>query len=395
MKNDRRGSKVLIPILMVGTFAILSTEMSAVGILPTIADRFGLSITEAGVTVSLFAAVVMVSALITPLIASRFERKRMMLLVLAVFVAGNVCAAFASDFATFLVARTVPAVVHPIYCSLALTVAAEVAAEGEVSRNVSKVIMGVSSGMILGTPIVTFMAGSISFEAAMLFLAAVCLVVLLATVAFMTPRRSAHAVSYAGQVGILKRPAVVVSLIATMLFSAGVYGVYSYISEILESFTGIDPSMLSAVLLVFGLMSLGGNYIAGRLLSKGSTAYRLAVVSPIVLALVYVLVFSVGNMVVPMLLIILVWGMANGIANNIQQFLIVSVGQDAPEFSNGLFLSLGNMGITIGISVCGAIMGSQVVDSVYGGWAFLALALVMILVRQALISRAGGNPTVG
>lgn len=391
MVSDGKSSRAVIPILMAGTFAILSTEMSAVGILPEIADRFGLSITEAGITVSLFAAAVMVSALVTPLIASRFERKRMMLLVLAVFVAGNVGAAFAPDFPTFLVARTIPAVVHPIYCSLALTVAAEVATEGDATRNVSKVIMGVSSGMILGTPIVTFVAGSVSFEAAMLFLATVCLAVLVATAVFMVPMRSANPVSYAGQVSILRRPVVAVSMIAIMSLSAGVYGVYSYISEILETYTGMDPSMLSAVLLVFGVMSLAGNYLAGRMLSRDSTAYKLAIASPVLIALVYVLVFSVGNMLVPMMLIVLVWGVVNGIANNIQQFLIVSVGQDAPEFSNGLFLSLGNMGITIGTSVCGVLMGAQVVNTVYGGWAFLALSLVTILVRQVLLSRASGG----
>ena len=69
------SSKFLIPVLMVGTFGVLSTEMSAVGVLPAIADRFNLEITEAGLTISLFAMVVMISALVTPLLTSRFERK--------------------------------------------------------------------------------------------------------------------------------------------------------------------------------------------------------------------------------------------------------------------------------------------------------------------------------
>lgn len=343
---------------MVGTFAILSTEMSAVGILPAIADRFGLTTSEAGITVSLFAAVVMISALVTPLFASRFERKRMMMLVLAVFTVGNVCAAFAPDFGTFLASRTIPAIFHPIYCSLALTVAAEVAREGEASKNVSKVIMGVSSGMILGAPIVTFLAEAVSFEASMLFLAAVCAVVLVATAAFMPAMRSPTTVSYRSQLGVLRRPLMIVSLAAIMILTAGAYGVYSYISEILESYTSVPAASVSAVLLVFGVMSLVGNLVAGRLLAHRRTARMLAIGGPLLLAIVYVLVFSVGDLLVPMMLVVLVWGAVSGMANNLQQNLVVSAGRDAPEFSNGLYLSLSNMGVTVGTSVCGVIMGS-------------------------------------
>lgn len=353
-----KDSRLLIPVLMVGTFAILSTEMSAVGILPAIADRFGLTTSEAGITVSLFAAVVMISALVTPLFASRFERKRMMILVLAVFTVGNVCAAFAPDFGTFLASRTIPAIFHPIYCSLALTVAAEVAREGEASKNVSKVIMGVSSGMILGAPIVTFLAEAVSFEASMLFLAAVCAVVLVATAAFMPAMRSPTTVSYRSQLGVLRRPLMIVSLAAIMTLTAGAYGVYSYISEILESYTGVPAASVSAVLLVFGVMSLVGNLVAGRLLAHRRTARMLAIGGPLLLAIVYVLVFSVGDLLVPMMLVVLVWGAVSGMANNLQQNLVVSAGRDAPEFSNGLYLSLSNMGVTVGTSVCGVIMGS-------------------------------------
>ena len=95
-----------------------------------------------------------------------------------------------------------------------------------------------------------------------------------------------------------------------MLPTAAAYGVYSYISEFLEIVTGVLTAYLRAVLLVFGIMSIMGNIVAGRQLD--GDAYRPAILCPLIMGIVYVLLFSVGNMFVPMMLIILVWGFANG-----------------------------------------------------------------------------------
>ncbi len=47
-----------------------------------------------------------------------------MLLVLSVFVLGNLISVFTDNFAVMLLARVVPAIFHPVYCSLAFSVAA-------------------------------------------------------------------------------------------------------------------------------------------------------------------------------------------------------------------------------------------------------------------------------
>jgi len=65
-------------------------------------------------------------------------------------------------------------------------------------------------------------------------------------------------------------------------------------------------------------------------------------------------------------------GLVVALANNISQFWITSAAPEAPEFSNGLFLASGNLGVTTGTSVAGLIisgMGTQYV--VLGGFLFL------------------------
>ncbi len=64
----------------------------------------------------------------------------------------------------------------------------------------------------------------------------------------------------------------------------------------------------------------------------------------------------------------MLWGILFAIGNNVGQYWITSSAPEAPDFTNGLFLSCGNLGITIGTAVGGLFisgMGAQYV--VLGG----------------------------
>src|ERR1700726_2685860 len=89
---------LLIFILTIGVFGILNTEMGVIGILPLIADQFHVSISKAGLLVSLFALAVAISGTTMPLLFSGINRKKVMLLVLGIFVLSNIISMFASNF---------------------------------------------------------------------------------------------------------------------------------------------------------------------------------------------------------------------------------------------------------------------------------------------------------
>jgi len=56
-----KKNNLLVFILTVGVFGILNTEMGMIGVLPYMAERFQVSISQAGLLVSLFALVVAIS----------------------------------------------------------------------------------------------------------------------------------------------------------------------------------------------------------------------------------------------------------------------------------------------------------------------------------------------
>ncbi|WP_321999232.1 MFS transporter, partial [Priestia megaterium] len=376
-----KRNNLLIFILTIGVFGILTTEMGVVGILPLIADHYHISVSQAGLLVSLFALAVAISGPILPLLFSGINRKKVMLLVLAIFILGNIVSMFASNFTLLLIARVVPAFFHPIYCSLALTVAATSVSREEAPKAVSKVILGVTAGMILGVPITNYIASATSLEIAMLFFAIVNALAFIATLVFIPSMPVKERLSYGSQVSVLKRPLIWLAILTVIFIGSATSSVNTFITEYLETVTNISGNILTLALFILGLASLIGNLVGGRLLTRN--AMKTAITFPILLGIVHLLSLFTGTSTGPMMLTILVWGFLFAIGNNVSQYWITSAAPEAPDFANGLFLSFSNLGITIGTAVGGLFvsgMGAQYI--VLGGLLFLILSLVSILIRK-------------
>ncbi len=382
-----KKSNLLIFILTIGVFGILNTEMGVIGILPAIAEHFHVSISNAGWLVSLFALVVAISGPTMPLLFSCINRKKVMLLVLGVFVLGNIVSIFTSNFTILLIARIIPAIFHPIYCSLAFTVAAASVSKEEAPKAISKVFIGVSAGMVVGVPIASFLASAVSFEMAMAFFAIVNAIVFIATLLFVPSIPVKERLSSGAQLSVLKKSITWLSIMTVILLNSAVFGVYSYFAEYLKTVTNMSSNTISLMLFIFGGANIIGNIVAGRLLTKNANKFVASF--PFVLGITYILLFSFGQFTFPMAFITLIWGILGGIGGNINQYWIISAAPEAPDFANGLFLSACNIGTTIGAAVGGLFiseMGTHYVVLV--GILSLILSLVTILLRNYKYSPA-------
>lgn len=370
----------ILLILALGVFSIINTEMGVIGILPLIATYYQIDITTAGLLVSLFALAVSISGPTMPLLFSGVDRKKAMLLVLGMFMVCNIISAFAADFTTVLIARVLPAFFHPIYCSLAFTVAAASVSAEEAPKAVSKVLMGVSAGMVIGVPIVSFIASVTSLQTAMLSFAAVSAMALAATAWFIPSMPVKERLSYGAQLRVLKEP-VVWNSIATVIFLNGaIYGVYSYFAAYLQEITQLSVQVVSAILLIYGLANILGNFIGGKLLSSHPIQSVLSF--PFALGLIYIALFFSGQFAWLMAGLTLLWGILAGVGGNINQYWLVSAAPKAPEFANGLFLASTNLGTAVSTAMCGMLiagMGMQYVA--FGGLVFSFCSIVTILVR--------------
>lgn len=368
----------LIFILTLGVFSIINTEMGVIGILPLVAERYAVSISEAGLLVSLFALAVAVSGPVLPLLFSRFNRKHIMVLVLGLFTVCNLVSAFAESFTLLLVARVLPAFLHPVYVSLAFSVAAASVKPEQAPQAVARVLVGVSAGMVLGVPVISYLAGVTSLQTAMLAFAVVNAVALAATLFVIPSLPVEQRLSYGSQLGVLKEGRVWLALGAVIFLNGAVFGVFSYLAEFLGQITGLSTALVSTALFIYGLANILGNLVGGRLLSWN--AVRFARFFPLVLMALYVLVQQLQTLAWPMLVLIFIWGVTAGAGVNLQQYLITQAASEAPDFANGLFLVGANIGTSAGAYICGLLIAGMGLPSLtMGGMLFIVLSMLTIL----------------
>lgn len=378
------NGRLLVPILTIGVFGILNTEMGVVGLIPYVAERFGVTVPDAGLLVSMFALIVAVAGPTMPLAFSRMNRKAVMLLVLGVFTVCNAVAVLAPSFEVLLAARVVPAAFHPLYVSMAMAVAQQTGdTAAERARNSARVFVGVSAGMVVGAPVAGLLASAVSFPVAMAFFAAVCAAALVMTAVFVPSMPVEHPMGYGSQLSILKKPVVVASLLAAALVNAAMFGFYSYLSDFLGAAAGLPAAAVSGLLFVYGLANIVGNTVAGRTLGYNARATMLA--GPVILAVLYGALFALVGTAPAVGVLLIALGVTVGAANTCDQYMVSRSAPEAPDFANGLFLTATNLGTTVGASVCGALISwGGAGSSVLGTLPLLAAGLALTVVRLRL-----------
>lgn len=371
---------LLVFILTAGVFGIINTEMGVIGILPLIAEHFHVTVPEAGWTVSIFALVVAISAPIMPLLFSNINRKKVMLLALGVFTLSNIISMLTSNFTLLLIARALPAFLHPVYVSMAFTVAAASVSKEKAPKAVAKVFIGVSAGMVLGVPVTSYIASEVSFTMGMMFFTVVNALVFMATLLFVPSMPVKEKLSYGAQLNVLKKKIIWYSIMAVTLINGALFGFFSYMSDYLRTVTEVSYSVISILLMIYGLANIIGNVIAGKQLA--TNPIRSMIFIPFALFTFYICIFILGEWLAAMTVIILILGVLAGYGQNTMQYMITEAAPEAPDFANGLFLLSANLGTTVGAAACGAfITFFDTRYSVIGSLLFLAVSIVFVVLR--------------
>ena len=384
MQTKTISESLLITILTLGVFGIINTEMGVVGIIPQIAERFDVTVSTAGLCVSVFALVVSVAAPVLPLLFSGINRRTMMLAALILFVASNILSMVTDSFAVLLAARALPAFLHPVYVAMAFTLAAA-ATKDEPSRGIARVFVGVSAGMVLGVPMTTFVTTNWSYEAAMGIFAVINTVVLVATF-FLVPDMPAKQHNPGHQLRVLKKPSLWLGVTAFTCINGAMFGFFSFMSDYLHKVSAFSFDAVSSVLLAYGIANIVGNMLVGRVFGHYKKFFTQA--GPAVMLMLYVLLylFSASSIATAALVVLL--GICAGFINISGQYMISSAAREAPDFSNGLFLTAANFGTAMGTMLCGIFISLQGTRAALFATCILLLASLVFTHTRTTIGSA-------
>src|SRR5690606_26334018 len=152
--------------LVVGGFAIGTTEFVTMGLLPEIASGVGVSIPAAGHTISAYAVGVVVGTPVAAVLGARLPRRGLALALMLVFALGNAASALAGSYETLALARFVAGLPHGAYFGVASRLVAALAAPGQRGRAVSRVMLGIPIANMIGVPAATWLGQLVGWRSA-------------------------------------------------------------------------------------------------------------------------------------------------------------------------------------------------------------------------------------
>lgn len=276
--------------LAFGTFGLGIAEFAMMGILGSVAESLQITITQAGHLISVYALGVCMGAPAL-LLVRKYPLKRILLLLAAIILTGNLFAAVAPDYRTLLIARIISGLPHGAYFGVASIVAQHLVRPGKDAQAVSMMMAGMTVATVLGVPLGTVLSTGISWRLTFLLVALWGLVALLG-ICFWIPRlKSLPDSGFKGQFRFLKSPAPWLIIGGTLLGEGGVYCWYSYIEPLLTQVSAFPSSSLTWLMVIAGLGMVAGNLLGGRLADRFKAGMVAAVVQSCMVATLLLIFF--------------------------------------------------------------------------------------------------------
>lgn len=366
-----------------GFIAVITTEFGVIGILPQIAEHYKISIDKAGYLLSAFALIIALTGPFMTLLTSGFDRRKVMLTAIAIFLVTGIVSSLSPPFWLLMLVRILPAFLQPVYIATALSVAISKVDKKHENQMMSIVFSGVAIAMVTTVPFATWLSGISSWESSFMVQTIVSLIALVIIYFSLPSLPVKEKKSHSSQLKILAQPTFIVSTAMNFFMITAWFSTYSYFADYLNKAKGMDTTMVSYLLFVFGIIGVFANWIAGKMLSKNitnTTAFFLTgtLIMPVLLY------FSGSNLIANMV-VIGIWGFLYSPSFlNASTYMISSVPQSM-EFANSLATSFGNLGVTLGTTLGGwMIMTRGVEYNPWIGFIFGLLAFLMIAVRKLL-----------
>ncbi|MCJ7936159.1 MAG: MFS transporter [Chryseobacterium sp.] len=363
-----------------GFIAVITTEFGVIGILPQIAKHYHIGIDKAGYLLSVFALVIALTGPFMTLLTSGFDRKKIMITAIFMFLITGIVSSCSPPFWLLLLVRILPAFLQPVYIATALSVAISRADDRRKNELMSIVFNGVAIAMVTTVPFATWVAGLGSWENSFMIQTGVSLIALITIHFLLPPMPVKEKKTYGSQIIILKHPPFILSTLTNFFMITAWFSTYSFFADYLNKAKGMDTSMVSYMLFLFGIIGILANSIAGKMLNKnvaGTTAFFLSgtILVPILLSI------SDGNLLATVT-VIGIWGFLYSPSFLNASTYMISSAPDSLEFANSLATSFGNLGVTLGTTIGGwVIMTKGAEYTPWIGFGFGLLAFLMMILK--------------
>ncbi|CDG19726.1 conserved membrane protein of unknown function [Xenorhabdus poinarii G6] len=352
IKNPEMSFRIWLAlfILSISTFTIVTTELAPIGLLTPIADGLHTSESSIGMTVSLYAWVGALSALFASLFLGHLSKKRLLLTLTIILFVSNALSATVDSFGVLLIARIVGALAHGAFWAMIGATAVAMVPIKYLGTATSIVFGGVSAASVFGVPLSNYIGLNFGWRQAFWLMALLCVVAFIG-IMLIVPK-------------ITSKSTLGINALKKVLGST--FAAFTFIEPWLHSQPTLSKNFIPAVLFIYGIAGLAGNFLTGMIIDKYLKAT--VILSALLIGIVLLMLGNSSESIsrTNILITVVVWGISiSGIFVGFQTWVFRLAGDEAFPAS-AVYVSFFNGAIGIGASV--------------GAWIVSALSLHALFV---------------
>ena len=350
-KTPASASRLPLLALALASFGIGTTEFVIMGLLPDVAGDLGVTIPQAGFLVTGYALSVAFGSPFLAVATARMDRRKALLLLIGIFILGNLLCALAPNYALLMAARIVTALCHGAFFGLGAVVAATLVPEQKKAQAIAMMFAGLTLANVLGVPFGTALGEAVGWRNTFWAVVVIGFAAAFALYAWLPRNMPTFRMKLIHEARSLGSTQVILAMLISVVVSASLFGVFTYITPILENVTLISPHEVTLMLLLFGIGLTAGNFLGGWL---GDWKLMPSVIGILALLIPVLSLFTLTSAsLVPAAVTIFCWGLLAFALISPLQMRVVNEAAQAPNLASTLNQGAFNLGNAAGAWIGG------------------------------------------
>ncbi|MEK4039549.1 MFS transporter [Paenibacillus sp. FSL L8-0493] len=383
MKNKR-----IIYVLALAVFLIGTIEYIITGVIEMIAVDLGVSTSEVGLLVTVFALSAAIVAPVLIALTINADRKKLLMTTLGVFIASNGLMFVDLAYETVLWLRIIQGASGGIATVVAMAIATRLVEKEKRGNAIGIILMGLSSSLVLGVPVGTFFSEMFGWRVLFVLIGLLSILPLLIIYKKVPAIKEEEKVTLRMQLSILKNPTILMALVITLFYVSGYSTLFTYITPFLQATSSLSMTEISGVLFLAGICSFVGSRLGGQLAdAKGS---KFTICLGLLLQGATLLLFAlVGVNLLVLILVLMIFMLATWSISPAQQLYLVTLAPRNPDIALSVNTSFIQFGFALGSGLGGLVISrTSVLYLNWLGFAAVCIALLLaILLFKKMSSR--------
>lgn len=334
---------VSVCALAVGAFIFNTTEYIPIALLSDIGQSFGKPATEVGMMITVYAWIVALLSLPLMLMTKNIERRKLLLMLFALFALFHALSFFSWNFNILLVSRIGIALTHAVFWSITASLAVRLAPTGKTNQALGLLSTGTVLAMVLGIPLGRVVGQYFGWQLSFLLIGLCAAGVMLVLAKNLPALPSQNTGSLSSLPSLFKRRNLMLLYAMAVLIITAHFTAYSYIEPFVLQVGGFKAEQVTIVLSLYGLAGFAASYLFGKWFAKSQRLFMLGAVAVILLSALLLLPFASFPYAVYAL--VFIWGVAIVIISLGMVSKVLAFASDATDVANSIYSGLYNVGI--------------------------------------------------